>query len=140
MEYYPLDIVEQHDDYGHNENTFISPEQFRELLMPAWQRYAAFLKEKGVIFQLHSCGKNETLVPCFIEAGVQAWSSCQRINDHKQIIHEYGDKICLNPSIVFPEYDGVELSEEEKRKILDEEVFSICKGGSYITDIWDYNF
>ena len=24
LEYYPLDIVEQHDDYGHNNNSFIS--------------------------------------------------------------------------------------------------------------------
>lgn len=140
LEYYPLDIVEQHDDYGHNNNSFISLDQFRELLMPAWQKYAKFLKKKGVIFQLHSCGKNEGLVPGFIEAGVQSWSSCQRINNHKAIVHEYCDKIILNPGIMFPEYDGMELTEEEKRRILDDEIFSICKGGAYIPDMWDYNF
>ncbi len=108
--------------------------------MPAWQKYAKFLKKKGVIFQLHSCGKNEGLVPGFIEAGVQSWSSCQRINNHKAIVHEYCDKIILNPGIMFPEYDGMELTEEEKRRILDDEIFSICKGGAYIPDMWDYNF
>ena len=50
-------------------------------------------------------------MPGFIEAGVQSWSSCQRINNHKAIVHEYGDKIILNPGIMFPEYDGMELTE-----------------------------
>ena len=57
-------------------------------------------------------------MPGFIEAGVQSWSSCQRINNHKAIVHEYGDKIILNPGIMFPEYDGMELTEEEKRQQL----------------------
>ena len=61
-------------------------------------------------------------------------------NDAEAIVHEYGDKIILNPGIMFPEYDGMELTEEEKRRILDDEIFSICKGGAYIPDMWDYNF
>ena len=39
--------------------------------MPAWQKYAKFLKKKGVIFQLHSCGKNEGLLSAFYLAGMQ---------------------------------------------------------------------
>ena len=67
-------------------------------------------------------------------------SEIQLINNPESWSHEYGDKIILNPGIMFPEYDGMELTEEEKRRILDDEIFSICKGEAYIPDMWDYNF
>lgn len=47
--------------------------------------------ERGMIFELHSCGKNETLVPAYIEAGVDLWCP-QVINDVKMLGETYKEQ------------------------------------------------
>jgi hypothetical protein len=35
----------------------------------------------GILFELHSCGKNDKLVPVFVEAGVDIWMPQNKVND-----------------------------------------------------------
>ncbi|MDO4515137.1 MAG: methyltransferase, partial [Lachnospiraceae bacterium] len=47
-----------------------------------------------LIFQLHSCGCNELLVPAMIEAGVDIWCG-QPMNNKKMLYEKYGKDIIL---------------------------------------------
>jgi uroporphyrinogen decarboxylase len=52
---------------------FISPQMFREFMLPPYQRVISFLKEMGVnVLLVDTDGNIEKLVPLFLEAGITA--------------------------------------------------------------------
>lgn len=67
-----IDVVGEGDDYGTQVSQLISPDQFREYYKPHFSRVLQFIKEKApktkIIF--HSCGNVRTVIPDFIEMGV----------------------------------------------------------------------
>ena len=138
MEYYPIDLLEAHDDYGHQTNLFMPIETWRELLMEPMSRLAAHCKEKGIIFRLHSCGKNETLIPSIVEAGIENWSSVQQINDIAKILTEFGDRLTLQGggsnffNYPCPKED---LTEDIARAVLNDQLFRFCRGGAFIPGV-----
>ena len=67
------------------------------MLLPYVKRLVDFTHSQGLIFELHSCGKNEILTPVMIEAGVDVWKP-QPMNDIKYLCKEYGDKIRIGIS------------------------------------------
>ncbi len=92
--YYDIDQLCLHDDWGSQRAPFFSPDTVREMLMPYVKRLADYTHSLGVIFELHSCGKNEILTPVMIEAGVDVWKP-QDMNDFELLFREYGDKIFI---------------------------------------------
>lgn len=94
--YYNADILYFHDDWGSQNAPFFSLETVREMLVPYLKRIVQSAHELGLIFELHSCGKNEMLVPAMIEAGCDAWSG-QDINDFETLYKLYGDRIHFEP-------------------------------------------
>lgn len=139
IEYYPVDIVELMDDYGHQNNAFMSADQWEELFGPPMKRFADHCMEKGIVFQLHSCGKVESLIPSFIKYGIHHWASCQPVNDLKSILHNYGRQITLWEGVELHEIKDREATEEEILEILERRVFSLLKGGAYIGGLWEFN-
>ena len=91
-----LDVQEVlfHDDWGSQRAPFFSVDTCREMLVPALRKIADFCHSKGMIFQQHSCGKNELLVPAMIDAHVDLWCG-QPMNDKYMLVQKYGDKIML---------------------------------------------
>lgn len=139
--YYPVDILEQHDDYGHQQNAFMSVEQWEELLAPPMKRLVDHCREKGIIFQLHSCGKVESLIPSFIKIGIEHWSSCQPMNDLEGILHKYGDRLTLwAGGSAFLKYDKDNLDDDKRRAILEDQIFKFCKGGAFIPGVRNPDF
>jgi len=94
-EYHDLDCILIHDDWGHQHSSFFSINTCREMLVPYYKRVIDAVHELGLYFELHSCGKNQTLVPAMIEAGVDLWCP-QDMNDYEMLTRTYKDK-----SIVF---------------------------------------
>jgi hypothetical protein len=95
--YYNIDQFCLHDDWGSQRAPFFSPDTVREMLLPYVKRLVDFTHSQGLIFELHSCGKNEILTPVMIEAGVDVWKP-QPKNDIKYLCKEYGDKIRIGIS------------------------------------------
>ena len=93
-EYCDPDIICFHDDWGSQRAPFFSLETAREMLVPYISRISDAAHSEGMFFQLHSCGKNELLVPAFIEASVDTWTG-QPMNDKAMLYSLYGDKIIL---------------------------------------------
>ncbi len=92
--YYHIDMVFFHDDWGSQRAPFFSPDCCRKMILPHLKKIVNACHEMGVWFQLHSCGKNEMLVPVMIEAGVDYWAP-QVMNDLVMLAEKYGDKLCF---------------------------------------------
>ena len=86
----PIDAINIHDDWGHQTGPFFSLDTAREMLVPYLKKLTDAAHEMGLFFDLHSCGKNESLVPAYIEAGVDSWSP-QPINDVYMLAEKYKD-------------------------------------------------
>jgi len=114
--YYDIDLITFHDDWGSQRAPFFSLETCREMLVPYLKRVADAAHANGILFELHSCGKNELLVPAMIEAGVDMWNG-QPMNDKKMLCEMYGDKIILGAA---PVTLTAESTEEEVRKTYEE--------------------
>ena len=98
-----IDTVMFHDDWGSQRSPFFSLDTCREMLVPYLKRLVDFCHDRGIWFQLHSCGCNELLVPAMIEAGVDYWNG-QDMNDKAKLYELYGDKILLGmPAPVLPQ-------------------------------------
>ena len=126
--YYNIDQVVFHDDWGSQRAPFFSADTCREMLVPYLKRLVDYAHSLGIIFELHSCGKNEPLVPCMIEAGVDVWKP-QAMNDFELLDREYGDKIVIgrNPKS-FNAYRRP--TEPEELVALAMEQLELCRGKS----------
>lgn len=67
-----VDIVSEGDDYGTQQSQLISPEQFRDYYKPHFKRILSFIKQKAsnVKLMFHSCGHVRSIIPDFIEMGI----------------------------------------------------------------------
>lgn len=91
---YP-DGIWYYEDMGYKFSPFMSPEMYRELIMPAHKYTMDFAKSKGLPVIMHSCGYVDPLLPHMIEAGID----CLQVIEVKAgmdllKLHKlYGDKI-----------------------------------------------
>jgi hypothetical protein len=85
------------------------------MLVPSLRKIADWCHSKGLIFQQHSCGKNEMLVPAMIAQGVDMWCP-QAMNDVKMLNEKYGDKIIfgVTPPMLAPDASQEEIEATAK--------------------------
>lgn len=102
----PIDGVLIHDDWGHQNSAFFSLDTAMEMLVPYLKRVTDAVHAKGMYFELHSCGKNEELVPAYIAAGVDLWCP-QGINDIDMLAERYKDQ-----PIAFGQQKPVEIPQD----------------------------
>lgn len=132
VKYYPVDMIEIHDDWGHQNSTFMSPSTWRSLIAPPMKKIVDCVKSKGKFIQVHSCGKIETLIPDMIEIGIDHWSSCQNCNDIKKIISKYGKQITCLGAMDSPECTDLNKTKEELEIAVKERIFDLCRGGALL--------
>ncbi len=89
--YCDIDGVLIHDDWGHQNGPFFSLDTAMNLLVPHLRKVTDAVHERGMYFELHSCGKNEALVPAYIAAGVDLWCP-QVINNVEMLAEKYKDQ------------------------------------------------
>ena len=90
--YFHMDAVWFHDDWGSQRAPLFSADTCFEMLVPYLKRVVDSAHNHGMAFEFHCCGKNELLVPCMIEAGVDMWQG-QEMNDYKMLHKKYGKDI-----------------------------------------------
>lgn len=95
LEYYPIDVMWYGDDVAHSRGMFMSPDSFRELIMPSTRRVIEYMRSKGTIVAYHCCGKCESIVPDLVDMGVQIWNSAQPSCDLVSVQKEYGSRLVL---------------------------------------------
>ena len=132
-EYYEgIDMLEVSDDWGHQNGLFISPAVWDELFKPQMIRLIGHIRAKGFMYLQHCCGKSEALVPHMIDAGIDAWTSCQAINDIENIVHKYGDKIICSGGMDLEIFKTGNVAEAEMKSIIRERIDKLCKGGAML--------
>ena len=90
--WYPtIDKISLHDDWGSQRAPFFSLAAAREVFVPIYKKFTDYVKSKGLIAELHSCGKNDLVVPAYIEGGFETWNGMY-MNDKRALFEQYGDK------------------------------------------------
>ena len=133
-QYYPVDVIEAHDDYGSNDRMFLSPELWRELIKPHLKRIVDAVHEMGLIYQHHSCGYIEPIIGDLVEIGVDAIDTLQACNKNVgELKKQYGKQITFcggfdtNGVLDVPGVSPEEIK-AEYRRVID----LLAPGGSYV--------
>ena len=133
--YYNPDVIQFHDDYGASDRMFMSLDTWRELLKPHIKRVVDATHEMGIIYEHHSCGYMEPLIPEFIEIGVDAVDPLSPYSNHnlKELKKKYGHQICfVGCGNNIEVYDRKGVTEEECRAEYRRTIEEIAPGGSYV--------
>jgi len=111
-QYFDIDGVYFHDDWGSQRAPFFSLNSCRRFLVPHMKRIVDFCHDSGINFELHSCGMNEPLVPAMIECGVDCWCG-QPLNDKYKLREQFGDQIIIGSHLQYetPEAIGPAVDE-----------------------------
>lgn len=91
--YYYADMILFHDDMGSQKSAFFSPELFRELFLPHYQKLTKAIHDEGMFAALHSCGNVRVQIPNFIEAGFDAWEGQEGATDKDEIMETFDGKL-----------------------------------------------
>ncbi len=91
--HFGIDRITVHDDWGTQRSPAISPEVHKEMIMPYIKRLVDAVHAEGMIYEQHSCGMIEPMVPALIDAGVDTWCGQSSANDIDKLIEQYGDRL-----------------------------------------------
>jgi len=141
VDIYKPEIIGLCDDTAAWHAPFISPDCFREFFMPHHDKLAKIGRDRGLLMQIHCCGRTEDFVPLYLEMGLHGWSAAQTCNDLADVKAKYGNAMTIiggwdgRERLLDPlqsdEYpDGV--TEEELRQSVRNSMDSLAPGGGYV--------
>jgi uroporphyrinogen decarboxylase len=84
------------NDFGTQEDLLISPDKFKEFVLPYFAELIALAREYGKPTQLHSCGAIAKVIPWLIDAGMDALHPLQakaRGMDAETLSREFKGKV-----------------------------------------------
>ncbi|GAB4322841.1 MAG: hypothetical protein Kow0069_27770 [Promethearchaeota archaeon] len=92
-----IDFVWLWDDTGQKGRTLVSPKHHREFWVPLYKEVCRYVHARGGFVIIHSCGFGESLIPNWVEAGIDAWQTVERaaLNEPSRVREEHGGDIVL---------------------------------------------
>lgn len=134
-QYYNPDVFMFHDDWGAQTNMFFSPDIWREVFKPQIKKAVDHVHQKEKIFQMHSCGCIEAIVPDLVEIGVDCLQSQDDINDTPALKEITKGKLSYHMVPNFQKYEAnleAGLWDEEKlREEARKDFLKNAEGGYY---------
>lgn len=129
------DCLNLADDFANARSLFMSPDMFREMLLPYEKRLIDCAKaaHPDIVVMLHTCGKCEDVLPNMVEAGIQVWQPAQELNDLKKIQETFGNRLTFMGA-----WNNVDIcaddniTEEGVRQSVRECLDKYAKNGAYI--------
>ena len=115
------DALFQHDDWGSQISTFISPAMFEEFFLPHYKRIYGYYKDHGVeVIIHHSDSYAATLVPYMIEMQMDIWQGVMTTNDMPALIKQYGGQITFmggidSARVDYPQWTRADVEREVMR-------------------------
>lgn len=127
------------DDWGSEQDTFISPELWNEFIRPRYQKIFDACKSAGWHVWLHSCGKINKIIGDIIDVGADVLNLQQpTVLGIREIGEEFAGKVCFQSLCdiqkTLPFKDGDEIVEEAHRLI---EHWGTDSGGFILGDYGD---
>jgi uroporphyrinogen decarboxylase len=132
-----IDIVVEADDYGTQDSMLVSPDMYRRLLKPLQAELFRVIRDRladGFIF-FHSCGNVRSLIPDFIEIGVDILNPIHITATGMEPValnRDFGRDICfwgggVDTQGVLPNGTPEEVKEDVKRNVA-----ALAPGGGFI--------
>lgn len=113
------EVLFHHDDFGGQKSSIMSPEMFKEFIVPAYKEIYGYYRDNGVIIVHHSDSYAANLVPDMIDMGVQVWQGCMSTNNIPELIKNYGDKLCFMGGIDSGKVDRPDWTPELVRNVVE---------------------
>jgi uroporphyrinogen-III decarboxylase len=119
--YLKPDALFQHDDWGTQISTFISPDMFEEFLLPSYKKLYGYYKSHGVqVIMHHSDSYAATLVPFMIDMGIDIWQGVMKGNNIPELIKKYEGQITFmgginSADVDYPGWTPEVVAKEVKR-------------------------
>jgi hypothetical protein len=121
-----IDGFNVHDDWAAQKAPFFSNDVARDMFTPYMRALTDHIHGKGRFATLHSCGRGEDRVNCFIDGGFDGWDP-QVINNTQRLYDEVGDKIVI--SVVPEPFDPASTPDSEQRARARAYFDNFCKPG-----------
>lgn len=109
--YFGVDMVWFHDDWGSQRAPMFSYATAEEMIAPFLKKVADGVHKEGMIFEFHSCGRIDDLIPLIVEAGADLWDG-QAMNDKVSLSKKYRGKLGIEVDTEIPP----EMTDEDLRK------------------------
>lgn len=90
-----LDMLWYGDDWGTQDQLFVPPNIWRQVIRPHTQRIYDCAKERGILVNQHSCGKIDSVFGDIVQMGASIWNPCQPCNDLAGMKREYDGRIAF---------------------------------------------
>lgn len=119
------------EDLGGTHTTLMSEDSYRKLIKPSHKKTADFCHANGMKLFMHSCGKIETLIPEFIDAGIDVLQALQANTgmDVVKLKEEYGRSMVFFGNIAESKLAG---TKEDIKEEISYKIGNAKKGGGYI--------
>ncbi len=117
--------IELADDWGSQRSLLTSPELFRRVFKPRYQRQIALAHELGLDVIMHSCGYILDIVPDLIEIGLDVLNPGQPSLNGIDALGAYKGQICFLCPVG---YQTTAISED--KTLIEEEILSYLKNFS----------
>ncbi len=132
IRYYKPDVLIMHDDYGNNQNLFMSPETWRKLIKPHLKRVVDHVHSLGVKYEHHNCGYFEPITEDMIELGIEATNPVHVSNDIAHMKKAYGSRMVMVGALDTQMFGRTNAKPEEIVKNIEETFAIMAPGGNYI--------
>lgn len=129
-----IDIVFTGDDFGTQQNTFMSEETWRSMLRDGFKRFIDIGHEFGCVVAHHTCGSIVNLIPDFIACGLDILNPLQpeaRGMDFARLKAEFGRDIAFHGGISIQQTLPYGTAGDIRNEVKDR-IAKLAKDGGYI--------
>jgi len=127
------DVLNLADDAAAERNPFISPEMYREFLIPVFREFTNLAVDRGIPVDMHLCGRGEDFLHDLIKIGVNCWEPVQLANDIEGLQARYGRHLVIGGG-----WEGrgrlieFDVTDEEIRQSVRDSIDKYAKNGGFI--------
>ena len=137
--FFPVNMVTMHDDWGTERDTFFSSAMMEEMILEPTNRIVQHVKNKGSLFELHSCGNITRFIPYMIDMNIDFMQIQRRAVDIPAAKAKYGDRIGFDTGIEgIVHGEPVPPPRDEFIQKIRNTVDLYGKGGGFITNIFPF--
>lgn len=93
---YKPDVINYFDDIATARGTFMSPDSYRKIIKPYQKKIVDYVHSKGILFEQHTCGYIEEIIPDYLELGIDIWDPAQISNDIPKLLKQCRGKMVIS--------------------------------------------
>jgi len=133
IDYVKPDVLSLGDDTAAERAPFISPEMYRDILVPLYDDLARLARNRGIPINFHNCGKCEVFFNDLVRIGVNSWEPVQLSNDIHEIQKKFGRHLVIGGG-----WEGrgrltaPDVTDEEIRESVRVALDSYARNGGYM--------